>query len=94
MDYKIIYEDDSELSDFEALNKGFRRDVVLLVGQKIIRLYIVDFVRFCQDYEEEMQNDGFYIDEPNTIIVPEVTKTVIEHKISKLYQLGFFSECI
>lgn len=51
MDYKIIYEDDSELSDFEALNKGFRRDVVLLVGQKIIRLYIVDFVRLCQDYE-------------------------------------------
>ena len=91
MDYKIIYEDDSELSDFEALYKGFRRDVVLLVGQKIIRF---DFVRLCQDYEEEMQNDGFYIDEPNTIIVPEVTKTVIEHKISKLYQLGFFSECI
>ena len=26
MDYKIIYEDDSELSDFEALNKSFRRD--------------------------------------------------------------------
>ena len=34
MDYKIIYEDDSELSDFEALNKGYRKDVILLVGQK------------------------------------------------------------
>ena len=94
MDYKIIYEDDSELSDFEALNKGYRKDVILLIGQKKIRLYIIDFVRLCQDYEEEMQNEGFYTDEPNTIIVPEVNKTVIEQKISRLYQSGFFSKCI
>ena len=34
MNLEIIYEDDTELAEFEALNKGYRKDVIVKLGRK------------------------------------------------------------
>ncbi len=34
MNLEIIYEDDTELAEFEALNKGYRKDVIVKLGGK------------------------------------------------------------
>lgn len=34
MNLEIIYEDDTELAEFGALNKGYRKDVIVKLGGK------------------------------------------------------------
>lgn len=34
---EIIYEDDTELAEYEALNKGYRGDIIVIIGEKNIR---------------------------------------------------------
>ena len=38
MNLEIIYEEDTELAEFEALNKGYRRDVIVKLGEKKYKL--------------------------------------------------------
>lgn len=92
MSYKIIYEDDSELNDFESFNKGYRMDVAVIIGKKKYKLYITNMIRLHQDFDTEIENGGLYQNEPNTVIVKEVSKEEIEKTISELYNVGFFDK--
>ena len=40
MNIKIFYEDDTELAEFEALNRGVRRDVIVEVDNKKYKINI------------------------------------------------------
>lgn len=90
MGFQIIYEDDTELADYEALNKGYRKDVIVVIGEKKYKLYVTSMVRLQQDFELEQENYGYYMPEPNTVFVKDVTKTEIEAVIAKLYQEKYF----
>ena len=57
MNLEIIYEEDTELAEFEALNKGYRRDVIVKLGEKKYKLYITSMVRLQQDFETEYQDE-------------------------------------
>lgn len=88
-DVKIIYEDDTELAEYEALNKGYR-DVIVMIGEKKYKVYVIAMVRLQQDVEMEQEYKGYYIDEPNTLIVKDTTKEEIEQKIMKMYKCKYF----
>ncbi|MCR5254943.1 MAG: hypothetical protein K6D96_03355 [Acetatifactor sp.] len=90
MSYKIIYEDNTELADFEAINKGYRKDVIVVIDDKRYKLYITDIIRLHQDFDSEIEETGIYQNEPNTIIVREVGKDEIEKTIDGLIKDGFF----
>ena len=90
MNIKIIYEEDTELAEYEALNKGYRADVVVVVGDKKYRVYIISMLRLQQDFEMEHKDSGYYMAEPNTLIVKEVTKKEIEYVISEMYNCKYF----
>ena len=45
MSYKIIYEDNSEIAEYEAINKGYRTDVVVIIDNSKYKLYITDMIR-------------------------------------------------
>ena len=90
MDLEIIYEDDTELAEFEALNKGYRKDVIIKLGTKKYKVYITSMVRLHQDFDTEYQDAGYYYPEQNIIIVKDVTKKEISETINKLYNCNFF----
>lgn len=89
---KIMFEDDTELADFEALNRGYRGDVVVKIGGISYKLYVTSMIRLLQDFETETQDSGFYFSEPNTIIVKETTKQEIEDTIIKMYRCKYFEK--
>lgn len=90
MNIKIIYEEDTELAEYEALNKGYRADVVVVIGNKKYKVYIISMIRLQQDFEMEQQDSGYYMAEPNTLIVKEVTKKEIEHVVSEMHKCKYF----
>lgn len=93
MNIKIIYEEDTELAEYEALIKGYRADVVVVIGDKKYRVYIISMLRLQQDFEVEYQDSGYYMAAPNILIVKEVTKKEIEYVISEMYNCKYF-ECL
>ena len=90
MDFRIIYEDDTELAEFEALNKGYRGDVIVIINEKRYKVYITSMVRLQQDFDTERQACGYYMAEPNTLFVNEVTKESIEKIVKKMYEERYF----
>ena len=92
MSYKIIYEDNSEIAEYEAINKGYRTDVVVIIDNSKYKLYITDMIRLHQDFDSEIGDYGIYQNEPNTIIVKEVSKHEIDKTINYLIKEGFFDK--
>ena len=90
MNIEIIYEDDTELAEYEALAKGYRSDIIVKVGNKKYRVYVVAMLRLQQDFEREQEYAGYYISEPNTILVKETSKEEIEAIITKMYKCKYF----
>ena len=87
---RIIYEDDTKLANFEAENKGYRNDVVVEIGSKKYRLYVIAMKRLQQDFETEFFDSKYYLQEPNTIIVNSVTKEEIEFVIGEISKGDYF----
>lgn len=92
MSHSIIFEDDTDLAEYEAISKGYRKDVTVLIDDRRFKLYITDIVRLHQDVDLEIEENGYYQNEPNTIIVKEVSKAEIEKTIDAHYKGGFFDE--
>ncbi len=96
MSYNIVYEYDNEydneLNEFEAIQKGYRRDVVVNIDNKKFKLYITDMTRLHQDYDAGIEYYGKYENMPNTIIVKEASKAEIAKTIKELIDTGFFDE--
>ena len=90
MDFKIIYEEDTELAEFEAECRGCRKDVIVIIGEKQYKIHIISMIRLQQDFETEIKDIGFYLAEPNTLIVQEVTKKEIEETVAKMYKCKYF----
>ena len=90
MKYEIIYGDDTKLAESEALTKGYRNDVSVIIDNKKYNLYITDLTRLNQVFETEVKQCGYYYSEPNTIIVREVTRNEITKTVEKLFVEGYF----
>ena len=90
MEFKIVYEDDTALAEFEAQNRGCRKDIIVIIGEKKYKMHVISMIRLQQDYEAEKREWGHYISEPNTLIVQEVTKKEIETIITKMFHCNYF----
>lgn len=71
---EIIYNEDTEIAEYDAFIKGQRSDVAVVIGDKKYRVYIISMHRLQQDFEMEHKDSEYYTAEPNTLIVKEVTK--------------------
>ena len=90
MELEILYENDTELAEFEALNKGYRNDVIVVIGEKKYKLYITSLFRLQQDFETEQEDSGFYMAEPNMLLVNEVSKKERNRVITDMYRCKYF----
>ncbi len=89
---EIYFQYDSELSEFEAIQKGYRVDVFVKVGGIYFNLRVFDIIRLQQEFENEVDNEGYYAVEPNLILVKEVNKKEILCTIRNLYKHKYFDE--
>lgn len=92
MKLEVIFEDDTELAEFEALNKGYRGDVIVKIGNSSYKVYVISMVRLQQDFETEIRDSGYYLSEPNMIIVKNTTKKEIEDTIIQMFKWKYFEE--
>lgn len=89
---KIYFLYDTELSEFEAIQKGYRVDVFVKVKNQYFNLRFFDIVRLRQEFESEVDSEGYYSVEPNLVLVKEVNKKEIIFTIKNLYKQKYFEE--
>ncbi|MFC5404420.1 hypothetical protein [Cohnella soli] len=89
--FTVIFTDDTELAEYEAINKGYRNDVFVKIQEDYFNLRVYDIVRLKQDFESEVEEYGYYSAEPNLVLVTEVTKDNVLKIISQLYEDGYFN---
>lgn len=89
--FTVIFTDDTELAEYEAVNKGYRNDVFVKIQEDYFNLRVYDIVRLKQDFESEVEEYGYYSAEPNLVLVTEVTKDNVLKIISQLYEDGYFN---
>ncbi|WP_202906788.1 hypothetical protein [Abyssisolibacter fermentans] len=87
---KIIFLDSSELAENEALDKGYRNDVYVVINNQIFHINIYDIVRLKQDFDSEQKDYNYYAVEPNLILVKKVDKENIIYTIRKLNEEKYF----
>lgn len=92
MKLEIIYEDDTELAEYEALDKGYRSDIIVKIGYKKYKMYVISMMRLQQDFETEQEASGYYLSEPNTILVKETSRKEIEDIITQMYKCKYFQK--
>jgi len=93
MDEVMIYfRYDTELSEFEAVQRGYRVDVFVKVNNQYFNLRIFDIIRLRQEFESEIESGGYYAVEPNLVLVKEVNKKEIIFAINNLYKQKYFEE--
>ncbi len=90
--FKIYFLYDTELSEYEAIQKGYRVDVFVKVNNQYFNLRVYDIIRLQQEFESEVANRGFYAIEPNLVLVTEVNKAEIVNTIKNLYKQKYFDE--
>ncbi len=88
---KIYFREDSELTEHEAIYKGYRNDVFVSISNQLFNVNVYDAVRLQQDFETELEEYGYFSIEPNLVLVKEVSKEQISVTIHKLFEQGFFN---
>lgn len=87
---KILCLDNSELGEYEAVSRGFRRDIYVKLFDKYYNINIYDIIRLQQDFEVEIKEYGFFSPEPNLVIVAEVNRKEIEMIVCQLHNQNYF----
>lgn len=90
---KIVFENDDELTDIDAEYKGYRRDIIVQVGKRKYRVFVISLGRLQQDFKREFEYSGYYESEPNMILVQNTTREEIVETIKKMYECKYF-ECL
>jgi len=84
---------DTPSSNFEASEKGFRRDVYVQIDDVFYNVcpYILD--NLIWEYTESKKEDGYYTPFPNLIFVEDMSKKTIIKTIEHVYEKwGFWNE--
>ena len=89
---KILCLDDSELMEFNSINKGYRGDIYVKLNDSYYNLNFYDIVRLKQDFEKEIEDYGIFSPDPNIVIVKDVNKNEIKESIENLKRKKYFDE--
>ncbi|MCL2200732.1 MAG: hypothetical protein FWB75_02110 [Oscillospiraceae bacterium] len=88
---EIFFAEDSEWSEFEAVNKGYRLDVYVKIHQNIYKVSVYSMARLQQDFETEVLDSGFYLPDPNLVLVKDSCTREIIETINWLDKQGYFA---
>ena len=86
----IFFSENSDLSEYESINKGYRIDVFVEINNKVYNVHIYTLIRLQQDFETEFETEGFYLTEPNIVLVKNSNRAEIVNTINNLYVNNYF----
>jgi len=89
-DISIYFSEDTEVSEYEAINKGYRIDVYVKVRENIFNVSVYTLTRLQQDFQHECEEYGYYHGEPNLILVREANRNEIICTINVLFRQKYF----
>jgi hypothetical protein len=85
----IYFSADTEVTEYEAINKGYRVDVYVIKDEKVFRLRVYSLVRLQQDFRTEWETSGRYYLEPNLVLVRSTNIDEIINTVNGLYLQGY-----
>lgn len=88
----IRFDELSERDIFEAECKGYLSGLKVDIDGKTYVVNIYSLGRLNQDFQTEMEYNGYYDTEPNLIILDEVTPEKIKFVLDIHYKAGYFDE--
>ena len=86
----IYFASDTDLSEYEAISKGYRHDVFVRINEIYYHINIYTIERLTQDFKVEMECDGYFAIEPNIVLVKESSKKEIIFTLNHLYLGNYF----
>ena len=86
----IYFSEDTEVTEYEAINKGYRVDVYVKIDKKVYNLSIYTMVRLQQDFDSEVKTYGYYLPDTNLIFVRDTNKDEIINTVNWLYKKRYF----
>ena len=87
---EIFYEYGSERDSGEAEMRGYRVDIYVKVNNLYYNIVAYNLIRLVQDFNIEIKENGIYVQEPNLILVENVTTNEIINVIKNLYEYDYF----
>jgi len=88
---EIFFSEDSEWTEFDVVNKGWRGDVWVKIHQATYRVCAFTLLRLQQDFDFTMEESDFYVPDPNLFFVKETSKEEIINTINYLVEQKHFS---
>ena len=89
---RIYFSVDTEFSEYEFTQKGYRIDVYAKVGEELFNIRVYTLVRLQQDFIRAWEICGEYMAEPNLVIVRDTSKDEIIRTVYSLFSHGFFKQ--
>ncbi len=86
--------DKSDYQEFTSKSAGYRGDVYVEINNKLYHILFYDIVRLNQDFNDQLKDQGYYITDPNLVILSEVTSENLISIIPILYREGYFSKVV
>ncbi|KZE51635.1 hypothetical protein AV540_12245 [Brevibacillus parabrevis] len=83
---EVLFLYDSEQDDYEAASRGFRKDIYVKIGGEYYNIRAYHIVRLQQDVESEISEYGYFVPEPNMVLVNSMNKDDITSTLLKLCQ--------
>jgi len=90
---EIFFSEDSEWTEFDFTNKGWRGDVWVKIHQDVYRVCAFTLDRLQVDFNLEMEEYEFYVPDHNLFFVKETSKQEIISTINYLAKQKFFCQC-
>lgn len=88
----VYFSDDSEAFEIEAVDRGWRNDVYVLIDNILFHLNVYTLERLGQDFKTELEYCGYYTVDSNMILVASSDKETIISTILHLYTQKYFEE--
>ena len=91
-DIEIIFNRDIKYNDYESMISGYRDDVNVIINDKAYNVYAITIVRMFQEYIRDEIFHSSVLNNPNLILVKDITNNEILRTIEKLHSNGFFDK--
>lgn len=87
---KIYFSEDSDLTELEMSQKGWRGDIVVEYENQTYEVQFITLERLTGEYKYSIQKGEVYFIEPTTIIVESTDKKTIIEAIINLCQSNLY----
>jgi len=87
---EIYLEDPSEEAERDFIRRNYRPDVYVKLEEEFIQINVYGLIRLIHDFESSYAHLGFYLIDPNLVLVKETDTGQIITAIVELHKRNLF----